>query len=778
MSPIINDTLSIEQLHLQPDLQMAARFLTLISQGDESTFAFQTFVDKKDGKEFPQIFFGTFEQHQHTLVGLNQREVGIFVAINKTDGSGRKTENITDVRAVFIDLDGSPLEPILQSPLQPHIVIESSPGRYHAYWIVEGLSLEEFSPIQKQLAAKFAGDPQVCDLSRVMRLPGFYHQKDAPHLSKIIMESGEMPISKEQLIDRLQLHPKIETGTTAFETNDAILSRLQEHRLLIKKAAHPSRCWIIRCPWSVLHSTIESEAKYFEPDQIDHPLGGFHCFHAHCKNRTLKDLKEFLGIRGRIRSEPLPLHRPLVEPQPFPFDALGNILQPAASALLRVIQAPDAICAQSVLGAASLACQPFANVHIDGRKYPLSLFLITVAESGDRKSATDKFALKPLHDWQKMLCNTFRSKLAKYGMENELWKAQKKEWLQQVSCGFASDFTLPAPIAPIQPLILVEEPTYEGIVKYLDVGQPSVGLFSDEGGRFFGGHAMNKDNQIKTIAGLSSLWDGKEISRMRGGEGSVVLYGRRLSLHLMIQEVILEKLMGNRMVEYQGFLPRCLISYPLSTAGNRPYVEEDLNSDPNLIRYWAQINSILDRKMPIEPPPAPQNELHPGNLELTLSAKNLWIQFHNAIDKDLVPGNRLEPIRRFANKAAEHVLRLAGNLSMVENNEITHIDYQHIEAAIALIEYYLSEALRIQGCLAIHPDIALSKKLLEWCWNKGKEIVSLKEIYHRGPVEIRQAAKARVIMHILEEHGWAIPISNAIIDDKPCKEGWQILSMR
>lgn len=59
-------------------------------------------------------------------------------------------------------------------------------------------------------------------------------------------------------------------------------------------------------------------------------------------------------------------------------------------------------------------------------------------------------------------------------------------------------FALPPPIAPLHPLTLVEEPTYEGIVKYLDIGQPSIGLFSDEGGRFFGGHAMSRDNQIKT----------------------------------------------------------------------------------------------------------------------------------------------------------------------------------------------------------------------------------------------------------------------------------------
>ena len=54
----------------------------------------------------------------------------------------------------------------------------------------------------------------------------------------------------------------------------------------------------------------------------------------------------------------------------------------AAKTIHEIVQAPLAICSQSVLGAAGLAAQPFANVGIDGRVYPLSLFLLSVAESG------------------------------------------------------------------------------------------------------------------------------------------------------------------------------------------------------------------------------------------------------------------------------------------------------------------------------------------------------------------------------------------------------------
>ncbi|WP_227271566.1 DUF3987 domain-containing protein [Roseobacter weihaiensis] len=64
-----------------------------------------------------------------------------------------------------------------------------------------------------------------------------------------------------------------------------------------------------------------------------------------------------------------------------------------------------------------------------------------------------------------------------------------------------------APMAPIIPRKVLSDVTYEGLLHHFEDGDPSVGIFSDEGGQIFGGHAMSKDNQLKTSAGLSKLWD-------------------------------------------------------------------------------------------------------------------------------------------------------------------------------------------------------------------------------------------------------------------------------
>jgi len=86
---------------------------------------------------------------------------------------GRKAENIVSVDAVWIEDD----EGTVKSPLEPHIVIESSPKKYHNYFLLENASKQDFQRIQEGLVVNWGSDPNAKDISRVLRLPGFYHQK-------------------------------------------------------------------------------------------------------------------------------------------------------------------------------------------------------------------------------------------------------------------------------------------------------------------------------------------------------------------------------------------------------------------------------------------------------------------------------------------------------------------------------------------------------------------------------------------------------------------------
>ena len=82
------------------------------------------------------------------------------------------------------------------------------------------------------------------------------------------------------------------------------------------------------------------------------------------------------------------------------------------------------------------------------------------------------------------------------------------------------------PKPPIKPMRFVTDPTIEGLYKLLEIGLPSMGLFTDEGGLLIGGHALNSDNLLKTLSRYCKIWDGKPFDRVRGGDGIGILYGR------------------------------------------------------------------------------------------------------------------------------------------------------------------------------------------------------------------------------------------------------------
>ncbi|WOF81218.1 DUF3987 domain-containing protein [Pseudomonas sp. FeN3W] len=101
--------------------------------------------------------------------------------------------------------------------------------------------------------------------------------------------------------------------------------------------------------------------------------------------------------------EPLRLLPDLEVAAPFPLNALGEVLGGAAAAIVEAVQVPEALAAQSILTAAALATQSHGNVERDGQLIPLSLFALTIAESGDRKSAADRLALRSHYVHQQAL---------------------------------------------------------------------------------------------------------------------------------------------------------------------------------------------------------------------------------------------------------------------------------------------------------------------------------------------------------------------------------------
>lgn len=478
--------------------------------------------------------------------------------------------------------------------------------------------------------------------------------------------------------------------------------------------------------------------------------------------------------------EPQPLRRERPPSEPFPLDALGDVLSKTALAMQEVIQSPAAICGNSLLAGAALAVQAHADIVIDGRAYPVSSYFVTVAVSGERKTATDTTTLAPHAKRQRRLREVHESQRNEFLIELATWKKAREEALaskhnktMQAKRDALRELG-PEPTGPVEVVLMVEEPSYEGLVKALAAGWPSMGLFSDEGGRFLGGYGMNPDNLLKTAAGLSKLWDGAPITRTRSGDGNILLYGRRLSVHLMIQPAISHLLFGNETLLGQGLLSRFLVSWPETNIGNRPYHESDLTQAPAIRRYFGLLMDILEAPLPLAE--GTKNELAPRQLPLSSEAKCTWIAFHDHVEKLCGEGRELHPVKGLAAKAAEHAARLAGVLTLVSDIHAGQVALAEMQAGIELAQFYLGEALRLFDAAADNPDLVLAERCLAWARNRGC-LLTLPDLYQFGPNPVRDKETAKRVIGILEGHGWLLQIpGGAEVAGKRRRLAWEVHS--
>ena len=122
----------------------------------------------------------------------------------------------------------------------------------------------------------------------------------------------------------------------------------------------------------------------------------------HVINMGLKGIPSGVGCKSKTTVEakpepPRPLMRDLPPADPFPVDALGGVLALAARAIHDRVQAPLAMCGQSVLAVATLAVQGHTDIELPtGQRRPLTNYYLTIAATGERKTAVDTEALSPV----------------------------------------------------------------------------------------------------------------------------------------------------------------------------------------------------------------------------------------------------------------------------------------------------------------------------------------------------------------------------------------------
>jgi RepB DNA-primase from phage plasmid len=220
-------------------------YFKLLDPENPEAFTLQVFDDNEQRKDITlaATLHGSLDKLQPlkgrftTLKEANLAGCGIYCTVNETNGKGREASDIVRFRAVWVDDDNKDGKSASRTwPIEPTFVVQTSPGKFQAYWCVTDKWLAdeqgrvEFNGVIERLVAKHHCDKGAKGINRVLRVPGSLHLKNPnkPFIVRLIKRDGPR-YTREQilaafppLLQSAETSKKNSVGTVTSEWNDLI----------------------------------------------------------------------------------------------------------------------------------------------------------------------------------------------------------------------------------------------------------------------------------------------------------------------------------------------------------------------------------------------------------------------------------------------------------------------------------------------------------------------------------------------------------------------------
>lgn len=440
-----------------------------------------------------------------------------------------------------------------------------------------------------------------------------------------------------------------------------------------------------------------------------------------------------------------------IQPESYPIDALPDVIRLAVEEVEAFVKAPIALIASSALASLSLACQAHVDVkRAEKLQGPTGLFLLTIADSGERKTTCDNFFTSAIRQYQDEQAETLKPALKKYESDLAAWQAERDGVLLSIKEAGRKDkpsdnlrrslksLDEEKPEPPRIPRLLYADVTPEKLAYNLAKLWPTGGVVSSEAGIVFGSHGMGKDSIMKNLSQLNQLWDGNSLAIDRKTSDSFIVKGARLTVALQVQETTLKLFFdkSGELARGTGFLARFLMACPESTQGHRLFTEAPKNW-PYLTAFNRRIAAILNEPVPIDE----HGALIPTTLELSHEAKAAWVIYHDAIEKQLASGGELYDVRDVASKSADNATRLAALFQWLDESN-RPISLDAFERASRILAWHLSESRRFFGELALPDELVDAARLdcwlIDYCKREKTCLVGKNVILQYGPLRKKE----------------------------------------
>lgn len=477
-------------------------------------------------------------------------------------------------------------------------------------------------------------------------------------------------------------------------------------------------------------------------------------------------LSDYLRLRHqqkqRISFEeatPRPLETEIERPR-FPLEALPEPYRTYTINLAETMQVPMEMVGVSILAVLAGCLQGRYRVRArDKFEVPLCLYIQVVAEPGERKSPVFEEVVRPLKDIQAEMTRAFDAKWEDLEIELERCKGLKKKAEEDyVKHGDSEEG--PAIKAEIKalnqriraieaqapPILYLDNATTEAMGMEVERNGGRMVVMSDEGdlisiisGVYTGGEKM--------IELVLKGHTGAAVRINRVGRKAIDIPSAHLTLLLMVQPVIVERIMRDETLRRRGLNARFLYTFPKSMVGDRNTAGAMAMDEGVERRYYEAVQTMFNRH--VKPP-----ESVPV-LALTDAAQSRFLQYEASFEHRLK--GDLAGLQDWGNKLGGEMLRLIGILHCAKHpgSEVaTPIATATVNEAYHLACYFAEYARIIYSIGGVDINMQTSRKVLGFIKEHCMTSFTCYELFRKRRFGCKKSEEMETYLNILQDYGY------------------------
>jgi hypothetical protein len=401
----------------------------------------------------------------------------------------------------------------------------------------------------------------------------------------------------------------------------------------------------------------------------------------------------------------------LPEALPFPVDALPEGCRSFVREAAVSLGCAADLVAVPLLGLLSAAVGNSRQVQLKrGWKESAALFMVVVAEPGDKKTPAQKAALAPLWQAQKRLKKEYKEEYEVYEEELRYWEAERK---------VAAKDGEPAPPKPKEPVlksVVVDDVTVERLADILDENPRGVTSAQDELSGWVlsmnqykaGGKGADRQFWLRVWSNASVKVDRK--SR----KVPAIIAEPWVSVVGSIQPEILPEMNIGR---NDGMLDRFLYSYPEPQYVRHTDEVVSVTSEQAVLKLYEKLANL---KMPES-----EGEPFPSTVPLTKEAWEVFKELADGLSEEAQALDFPRRLRGAWSKLEAYLARLSLVLALSRvagSNEKEQVEPRDVFAASVLINYFKAHTRRVFAELhGADPMDSLAVALSEFLKEHGSQ---------------------------------------------------------